>query len=222
METLKLLLLLPLLLWVTISTLFFFLAYCIMSLRYGTRWFSLFKAADRTLEFQDRLLTALRLFFLRISMKLRIRNRTYMKTVTIYTDGACSGNPGPGGWGAILMYGPHKREISGGQANTTNNRMELTAVISALELLKEPCQVELWSDSKYVIDALEKGWAKGWRARGWVKSDKKPALNPDLWERLLDLCDTHTVRTHWVKGHAENEFNNRCDELAVAESQKYK
>ena len=222
METLKLLLLLPLLLWVTISTLFFFLAYCIMSLRYGTRWFSLFKAADRTLEFQDRLLTALRLFFLRISMKLRIRNRTYMKTVTIYTDGACSGNPGPGGWGAILMYGPHKREISGGQANTTNNRMELTAVISALELLKEPCQVELWSDSKYVIDALDKGWAKGWRARGWVKSDKKPALNPDLWERLLDLCDTHTVRTHWVKGHAENEFNNRCDELAVAESQKYK
>ena len=222
METLKLLLLLPLLLWVTISTLFFFLAYCIMSLRYGTRWFSLFKAADRTLEFQDRLLTALRLFFLRISMKLRIRNRTYMKTVTIYTDGACSGNPGPGGWGAILMYGPHKREISGGQANTTNNRMELTAVISALEFLKEPCQVELWSDSKYVIDALEKGWAKGWRARGWVKSDKKPALNPDLWERLLDLCDTHTVRTHWVKGHAENEFNNRCDELAVAESQKYK
>ena len=221
-ETLKLLLLLPLLLWVTISTLFFFLAYCIMSLRYGTRWFSLFKAADQTLEFQDRLLTALRLFFLRISMKLRIRNRTYMKTVTIYTDGACSGNPGPGGWGAILMYGPHKREISGGEANTTNNRMELTALISALELLKEPCQVELWSDSKYVIDALEKGWAKGWRARGWVKSDKKPALNPDLWERLLDLCDTHTVRTHWVKGHAENEFNNRCDELAVAESQKYK
>ena len=222
METLKLLLLLPLLLWVTISTLFFFLAYCIMSLRYGTRWFSLFKAADRTLEFQDRLLTALRLFFLRIGRKLRIRNRTYMKTVTIYTDGACSGNPGPGGWGAILMYGPHKREISGGEAATTNNRMELTAVISALELLKEPCQVELWSDSKYVIDALEKGWAKGWRARGWVKSDKKPALNPDLWERLLDLCDTHTVRTHWVKGHAENPYNNRCDELAVAESQKYK
>ena len=222
METLKFLLLLPLFLWVTISTLFFFLAYCIMSLRYGTRWFSMFKAVDQTLAFQDRLLTAIRLFFLRLGGKLRIRNRRYMKTVTIYTDGACSGNPGPGGWGAILMYGPHKREISGGQANTTNNRMELTAVISALELLKEPCQVELWSDSKYVIDALEKGWAKGWRARGWVKSDKKPALNPDLWERLLDLCDTHTVRTHWVKGHAENPYNNRCDELAVAESQKYK
>ena len=222
METLKLLLLLPLLLWVTISTLFFFLAYCIMSLRYGTRWFSLFKAADRTLEFQDRLLTALRLFFLRISMKLRIRNRTYMKTVTIYTDGACSGNPGPGGWGAILMYGPHKKELSGGEASTTNNRMELTAVISALELLKEPCAVELWSDSKYVIDALDKGWAKGWRAKGWIKSDKKPALNPDLWARLLDLCEIHTVRTHWVKGHAENAYNNRCDELAVLESRKFR
>ena len=127
-----------------------------------------------------------------------------MKTVTIYTDGACSGNPGPGGWA------------------TTNNRMELTAVIRALEQLKEPCAVELWSDSKYVIDALEKGWAKGWQARGWVKSDKKPALNPDLWQQLLDLTEIHTLRCHWVKGHAENEFNNRCDQLAVAESQKYK
>ncbi len=149
-------------------------------------------------------------------------DRSTMKTVTIYTDGACSGNPGPGGWGAILMYGPHKKELSGGEASTTNNRMELTAVISALELLKEPCAVELWSDSKYVIDALDKGWAKGWRAKGWVKSDKKPALNPDLWQRLLELCEVHTVRTHWVKGHAENEFNNRCDELAVLESRKYK
>ena len=222
METLKFLLLLPLLLWVTISTLFFFLAYCIMSLRYGTRWFSLFKAADQTLEFQDCLLTALGWLFLHIGRKLRIRNRIYMKTVTIYTDGACSGNPGPGGWGAILMYGPHIRELSGGEASTTNNRMELTAVISALELLKEPCTVELWSDSKYVIDALGKGWAKGWRARGWVKSDKKPALNPDLWGRLLDLCDVHAVHTHWVKGHAENEYNNRCDEMAVAESRKFK
>ena len=193
-----------------------------MSLHFGGRWFCIPKARDQAWDLQDRLLIWLRLLCLRISMKLRIRNRRYMKTVTIYTDGACSGNPGPGGWGAILMYGPHKREISGGQANTTNNRMELTAVISALELLKEPCQVELWSDSKYVIDALEKGWAKGWRARGWVKSDKKPALNPDLWERLLDLCDTHTVRTHWVKGHAENPYNNRCDEMAVMESQKYK
>lgn len=145
-----------------------------------------------------------------------------MKTVTIYTDGACSGNPGPGGWGAILMHGRHKKELSGGAAETTNNRMELSGVIAALELLKEPCVVELYSDSKYVIDALEKGWAKSWQAKGWRKADKKPALNPDLWERLLELCDTHTVRCHWVKGHAENEFNNRCDELAVAESMKFK
>ena len=145
-----------------------------------------------------------------------------MKTVTIYTDGACSGNPGPGGWGAILMYGPHKKELSGGEARTTNNRMELTGVITALEALKEPCAVELYSDSKYVIDALEKGWAKGWRARGWVKGDKKPALNPDLWAHLLELCEYHTVNLHWVKGHASNPYNNRCDELAVAESRKFK
>lgn len=145
-----------------------------------------------------------------------------MKTVTIYTDGACSGNPGPGGWGATLMYGVHRKELSGGEAQTTNNRMELTGVIAALEALKEPCVVELYSDSKYVIDGLDKGWAKSWRAKGWVKPDKKPALNPDLWGRLLDLCEKHTVRLHWVKGHAENEFNNRCDELAVKESQKYK
>ena len=135
-----------------------------------------------------------------------------MKTVTIYTDGACSGNPGPGGWGAILMYGTHKRELSGGEA----------AVIEALSLLKEPCTVDLWSDSKYVIDGLEKGWAKGWKARGWKKADKKPALNPDLWDRLLALTDIHSLRYHWVKGHAENEYNNRCDQLAVAESQKFK
>ena len=128
----------------------------------------------------------------------------------------------PRGWGAILMYGQHKRELSGGEANTTNNRMELTAVIQALSLLKEPCVVDLWSDSKYVIDGLEKGWAKGWKARGWKKADKKPALNPDLWERLLALTDIHSLRYHWVKGHAENAYNNRCDELAVMESQKYK
>ena len=137
-----------------------------------------------------------------------------MKTVTIYTDGACSGNPGPGGWGAILQYGKFKREFSGGEAQTTNNRMELTGVITALESLKEPCIVELYSDSKYVIDALDKGWAKGWKAKGWVKPDKKPALNPDLWERLLALCAKHQVNLHWVKGHADNEFNNRCDQLA--------
>ena len=145
-----------------------------------------------------------------------------MKRVTIYTDGACSGNPGPGGWGAILMYGRHKKELSGGEAQTTNNRMELTAVISALEQLKEPCAVDLYSDSKYIIDALTQGWAKSWQAKGWRKPDKKPALNPDLWQRLLELCDTHQVTCHWVKGHAENEFNNRCDELAVAESLKFK
>ena len=150
------------------------------------------------------------------------RKRQSMKTVTIYTDGACSGNPGPGGWGAILMYGQYKKELSGGEAHTTNNRMELTGVITALEALKEPCVVELYSDSKYVIDALEKGWAKGWQAKGWIKADKKPALNPDLWGRLLELCDYHKLNLHWVKGHAENPYNNRCDELAVAESQKYR
>ena len=145
-----------------------------------------------------------------------------MKKVTIYTDGACSGNPGPGGWGAILMYGRHKKELSGGEADTTNNRMELTAVISALEQLKEPCAVDLYSDSKYIIDALTLGWARSWQAKGWRKPDKKPALNPDLWQRLLELCEVHSVTCHWVKGHAENEFNNRCDELAVAESLKFK
>lgn len=140
-----------------------------------------------------------------------------MKKVTLYTDGACSGNPGPGGWGAILEYNGHRKEFSGGEANTTNNRMELTAVIQGLEALKEPCEVELYSDSKYVVDALEKGWAESWQKKGWIKSDKKPALNPDLWERLLALTKLHTVRCHWVKGHADNLMNNRCDELAVAQ-----
>ncbi len=144
-----------------------------------------------------------------------------MKTVTIYTDGACSGNPGPGGWGAILRYKETEKELSGGAADTTNNRMELTAVIEALALLKESCVVELYSDSKYVIDGLSKGWAKGWQKRGWIKSDKKPALNPDLWERLLALTDQHEMHYHWVKGHAENEKNNRCDQMAVAESKKF-
>ena len=145
-----------------------------------------------------------------------------MKEVSIYTDGAFSGNPGSGGWGAILLYGKHKKEISGGEAATTNNRMELMAVIAALSLLKEPCRVQLYSDSKYVIDALEKGWAWGWKKRGWVKSDKKPALNTDLWEILLGLTQVHQLTYHWVKGHAENPYNNRCDQLAVAESKKYK
>jgi len=143
------------------------------------------------------------------------------KHVTIYTDGACSGNPGPGGWGAVLCYGAHERELSGGEAATTNNRMELKAAVEALSLLKEPCRVELYSDSKYLVDGLSKGWAKGWKARGWIKSDKKPALNPDLWDALLSLCDRHRVTLHWVKGHAENPYNNRCDELAVQESRKF-
>ena len=145
-----------------------------------------------------------------------------MKTVTLYTDGACSGNPGPGGWGAILEYMGHEVELSGGEKSTTNNRMELTAVIRGLQRLKEPCIVELYSDSKYVIDGLQKGWAEGWKRRGWIKSDKKPALNPDLWEILLDLTHVHQMRYHWVKGHADNPKNNRCDQLAVAETQKFK
>ena len=145
-----------------------------------------------------------------------------MKEVTIYTDGACSGNPGPGGWGAILEYNGAEKELSGGEAATTNNRMELTGVIAALSALKEPCIVQLYSDSKYVIDALEKRWVYGWRSRGWKKADKKPALNVDLWEMLLPLVEKHKVHYHWVKGHADNPKNNRCDQLAVAESQKYK
>ena len=144
-----------------------------------------------------------------------------MKTVTLYTDGACSGNPGPGGWGAILAFQGTEKELSGGEPSTTNNRMELTAVIRGLQALKEPCNVELYSDSKYVIDSLSKGWAVGWQKRGWVKSDKSPALNPDLWETLLELCKLHKVTCHWVKGHAQNEKNNRCDQLAVAESRKF-
>ena len=144
-----------------------------------------------------------------------------MKTVTLYTDGACSGNPGPGGWGAILEYQGTEKELSGGEAVTTNNRMELTAVIEGLLALKEPCIVELYSDSKYVIDGLSKGWAVSWRKNGWKKADKKPALNPDLWEKLLDLTEMHQLRYHWVKGHGENPKNNRCDALAVAESKKF-
>jgi len=145
-----------------------------------------------------------------------------VKTVSLYTDGACSGNPGPGGWGVILEYMGHEKELSGGEKNTTNNRMELTAVIRGLEHLKEPCIVELYSDSKYVIDGPQKGWAEGWKKRGWVKSDKKPALNPELWDRLLELVHIHDVRYHWVKGHADNPKNNRCDELAVSQWKKLK
>ena len=123
--------------------------------------------------------------------------------------------------GAILRYNGVEKELSGGAVQTTNNRMELTGVISALSALKESCAVELYSDSKYVIDALEKGWARSWRARGWVKSDKKPALNPDLWAQLLELCEKHEMHYHWVKGHADNEYNNRCDALAVEQRDRY-
>ena len=140
-----------------------------------------------------------------------------MKTVVLYTDGACSGNPGPGGWCAILEYNGQQKELSGGEETTTNNRMELTAVIRGLEALKESCIVELYADSKYVIDGLEKGWARQWQKNGWRKADKKPALNPDLWEQLLALSDRHALHYHWVKGHAENPMNNRCDEVAVAQ-----
>lgn len=145
-----------------------------------------------------------------------------MKKVEIFTDGACSGNPGPGGWGAVLRYKQTERELAGGEADTTNNRMELTAVIKAFEELKEPCHVVLTSDSKYVLDALQKGWAAGWKKRGWIKSDRKPALNTDLWERLLNLLEGHTIEYNWIKGHAGHPENERCDALAVEQAQKYK
>lgn len=141
-----------------------------------------------------------------------------MKKIEMFTDGACSGNPGPGGWGTILRFGTVEKELSGGESMTTNNRMELTAVIRGLEALKEPCRVTVTTDSRYVVDGIEKGWAKGWRARGWVKSDKKPALNPELWGRLLDLLDQHEVTFRWIKGHAGHPENERCDQLAVAQS----
>ena len=136
--------------------------------------------------------------------------------VEVFTDGACSGNPGPGGWGVVLRYGEHEKELSGGEVNTTNNRMELTAAIEGLAALKESCRVMLVTDSKYVAYGIEKGWAESWRKNGWRKADKKPALNVDLWEQLLDLLDKHTVNIKWVKGHAGHPENERCDKLAVA------
>ncbi len=138
-----------------------------------------------------------------------------MKTVHIYTDGACSGNPGAGGWGAILKYGEHEKELSGAENPTTNNRMELTAVISALKALKEPCNVIITTDSKYVVDSITKGWARSWKRNGWIKSDKSPALNSDLWDELLKLLDIHKAEFVWVKGHAGHPENERCDALAV-------
>ncbi len=142
-----------------------------------------------------------------------------MKKVTIYTDGSCSGNPGPGGYGIILAYGKREKELSAGYRKTTNNRMELLAVIRALEALKEPCEVTLYSDSKYVTDAITQGWADAWRQNGWKRKGGK-ALNPDLWAQLLALLDVHPLTCVWVKGHADNEKNNRCDQLAVAASQE--
>lgn len=141
---------------------------------------------------------------------------TEMKQVTLFTDGACSGNPGPGGWGAVLIFKEHIREISGGEPETTNNRMELTAVIEGLERLKFPCKVDVYSDSSYTVDGFSKGWVYQWEKSGWKKSDKKPVLNVDLWTRLLALSRLHEVEFHKVKGHSDNEWNNRCDELARA------
>ena len=144
------------------------------------------------------------------------------KQVEIFTDGACSGNPGPGGWGTILRYGKYEKELSGGEANTTNNRMELSAVIAGLEALTEPCKVTLYSDSKYFVDAIQQGWAEKWKANGWMRNNKEKALNPDLWEKILGLFKIHEVTLVWVKGHAGHPENERCDKLAVMQSQQYK
>lgn len=140
-----------------------------------------------------------------------------MKKVEIYTDGACSGNPGPGGWGAVLVYNGIEKELSGGEKETTNNRMELTAVIMALNALKESCNVVLTTDSKYVCDAINKEWVYSWKKNNWKKADKKPALNVDLWEQLLPLLEKHSVEFVWVKGHNGHKYNERCDQMAVNE-----
>lgn len=142
--------------------------------------------------------------------------------MVIYTDGACSGNPGVGGWGAILQYGEYKKEISGAEALTTNNRMEVQAVIEALSLLKFPCQVDLYSDSAYTVNAFNQGWIENWRHAGWKKADKKEVQNVDLWQKLCELTDIHEVTFHKVKGHADNEYNNRCDTLATDAIKKFK
>ena len=139
--------------------------------------------------------------------------------IQIHTDGACSGNPGPGGFGAVLQFGAHRNELSGGFRKTTNNRMELLAVIEGLRALKEPCEVAVFTDSKYIVDAVNKGWARRWQANGWRRNPREKALNPDLWAQLLALLDTHAVTLRWVKGHAGNPANERADALAVAASQ---
>ena len=144
-----------------------------------------------------------------------------MKEVDMYTDGACKGNPGAGGFCCILRYKGKEKLVSGGEANTTNNRLELCAVISGLEILREPCEVTVYSDSKYVVDAMKLGWARGWKEKGWKKSDGKTALNTDLWERLLSLSEMHRLRFVWVKGHDGHEYNERCDREAVAQAEKF-
>ncbi|MBR2785196.1 MAG: ribonuclease HI [Clostridia bacterium] len=144
-----------------------------------------------------------------------------MKKVVLYTDGACSGNPGPGGYGAVLIYGGVEKEIFGGEKSTTNNKMEMMAVIKGLEALKEPCEVEVYSDSAYIVNAIEQGWIESWRKNGWRKADKKPVKNVDLWEKLLELMDKHKVIFNKVKGHADDEYNNRCDRIAVREREKF-
>ena len=145
-----------------------------------------------------------------------------MKEIELYTDGACSGNPGPGGWGAILRYKGRERELSGGERETTNNRMELTAAIRGLEALTEPCAVQLYSDSQYLCKAVNEGWLRAWVSRGWKKADRSPVLNADLWQALLVQLNRHRVELIWVKGHAQNPLNNRCDALAVAQSNFFK
>ncbi len=145
-----------------------------------------------------------------------------LKRVQIYTDGACSGNPGPGGYGTILRYGEFEKKISGGEASTTNNRMELMAVIKGLEALNQRCKIDLYSDSKYFIDAVQKGWAKKWKSNGWMRNKKDKALNPDLWEQILVLLDKHDVTLHWVKGHNGHPENEECDRMAVEQSQQFK
>ncbi len=145
-----------------------------------------------------------------------------MKEVIIYTDGACSGNPGPGGYCAILTYGGFEKVVSGGEADTTNNRMELSAVVFGLRALKEPCEVRVVTDSKYFSDALEKGWLYNWVKKGWKKADNKPVLNTDLWEEILSLLKIHKVTVDWIKGHAGHPMNERCDKIAVEESKKFK
>lgn len=142
------------------------------------------------------------------------------KQVTIYTDGACSGNPGPGGYGAILMYNGTEKEMSGGEKNTTNNKMELMAAIVSLECLKEPCDVTLYSDSAYLVNAYNQKWIEGWKKNGWKNSNRQDVKNRDLWERLEKLTSIHNVTFIKVKGHSDNEYNNRCDKLAVAETKK--